>query len=41
MTESMLAISMVTILVVFGTAIRATHLNRERLIKWFEKHNIR
>ena len=41
MTESMLAISMATILIVFGTAIRATHLNRDRLIKWFEKHNIR
>ncbi|HEY1995555.1 hypothetical protein [Paraburkholderia sp.] len=41
MTESMLAISMATILVVFGAAIRATHTNRERLIKWFEKHNLR
>jgi hypothetical protein len=41
MTESMLAISMATILIVFGTAIRATHINRDRLIRWFEKHNIR
>ena len=41
MTESMLAISMATILIVFGTAIRATHVNRDRLIRWFEKHNIR
>jgi hypothetical protein len=37
----MLAISMATILIVFGTAIRATHINRDRLIRWFEKHNIR
>jgi hypothetical protein len=41
MTESMLAISMATILIVFGTALQITHINRERLIRWFEKHNIR
>lgn len=41
MTDSMLAISMATILIVFGAAIRATHTNRERLIKWFEDHHIR
>ena len=33
MTESMLAISMATILIVFGITIHATHIVRDRLVR--------
>jgi hypothetical protein len=39
MTESMLAILMGIIVVVFGAAIWAVSSNREQVIRWFEEHH--
>lgn len=41
MSDSMLAISMGIIVVVFGAAIWAATSNRERLIQWSHEHHLR
>ena len=41
MSDSMLAIAMGIIVVVFGAAIWAVTSNRERLIHWFDEHHLR
>jgi hypothetical protein len=41
MTDSMLAIAMGIIVVVFGAGIWAVTSNRERLTQWFQEHHLR
>jgi hypothetical protein len=41
MSDSMLAILMGIIVVVFGTAIWVASENRERLTHWFQEHHLR
>jgi len=40
-TDSMLAISMGLILAVFGSAIWVVTNNEQKLIRWFEQHDLR
>jgi hypothetical protein len=41
MSDSMLAILIGTIVVVFGTGIWAVSENEERLSRWFREHHLR
>lgn len=41
MSDSMLAILIGTIVVVFGTGIWAVAENEERLSRWFREHHLR